>query len=474
MSPDLHITSRVFKRQTLLSCLCFIALLGGPTRGMSCYQDITEETRCELTTLRTLDSIAPNSVLRWVGGNDATQMLLGDNGSMSVYGLDASFNTKWSWSPSLPQLRPAELFGVRLDAQGRGTCLATQRGSAGQVYRCVFREGLTIDAAPVPLPNPAYHVVQDVTTTERGVAFTARVSTPLSDSLFAYVVDTVNQTHHTWKVSVTEHGADIGGSAIRIIDTTVVVVWHEGRLGFDTQIQLVEYGLESQGLLHRAVLSDYGSPRFAWSRIWVDTAMHEVGILGVATQRGAPIWGVQRWSFNTITGRVDSAASYLPDLLYLKINDVRLERDRILHASGYVMDVDPVTFELMSSTSRGVLYSYDAEHDAVTFRSMREQRPTKLTSVRLDRDSILALAHGDDDLPIVARLHTAPPTSVSTDVRAIHDMTHHIAWYAISGAMVQSPSDGVFIDLRQCEVGCQHAELCLYNNGLRIGLRSQD
>lgn len=457
-------------RTEFFFCLYVLILTLLPVQQVHCSTGITESVRLESTQIRRLDSIEPNSVLLFNGKQGKTWQLLGDNGSMSVYSLDDSFNTIWSWSPKPPRIQIAALYNVQHVDEEQGTCLATNRLGAGAVYRFSFRQGQTVDSALLELPKPPYHIVQDIATKHNKIAFTARVTASTSDTLFAYVVDTITKEHNVWKIPVSDDIDGVGGSAIRFVDTTVIVLWQERVTGFQYRVRIVVYGIESKSILHSVVLADIGSPRFEWQRIWVDDSLKCIGIIAVATKREAPVWGLQYWKFNVESGRVDSTAEFLPEYAFLQVDDMLVTDNGKLLGVGNVRDVDQYSFVLVESSSRGILFEYDSSGTLVGFRSMQDQRPTKLNSLYRDREELLVTGQAENGSSFVARINEVPSTSIEQDNPPAHDLIRHVAWFTIGGETIDKPSDGAFVRLRQCSGGCYHSDLNLFVDNVKIGV----
>lgn len=420
---------------------------------------IEESLRVEPTILKTLDSIAPNTRLIFQAKRGQEVVLLGDDINMSLYGLDEYYTTQWSWTPKFSKFRYAGIAGVQMFGEGFGECLVGNRVTPSDVYRFSFIDGRTRDSTLLSLPKPPYHIIQSLDAKGRLIAFTALVQTHTSDTLFAYVVDTVSGWHSEWKVPVSAEIARINQSAIRIVDTTVVVYWQERVNGKDYRTRIQVKGIYSQVELQSVILSDVGDHKFQAQFIAVDEADASIVIFAQVTNRDEPRFGIQHWKLCVLSGELKSSREFLPKHTYLSISDAMITRSRDVIAVGSIIDVDPTTMQLVQSTSRGFLCQYDSVATMKRFLSMQDQRPSSISSLFQDHGDLLIVGQGVDRSHYIARIDEDRITSVSQSQEVDHKVLQHVGWYNISGRSLHHPDGGAVIELLQCSPGCFHSKL---------------
>lgn len=420
---------------------------------------IEESVRVEPAILKTLDSIAPNARLIFLAKRGQEIVLLGDDLNMSLYGLDESYTTQWSWTPKSSKIRYAGIAGVQMFEEGFGECLVGNRAVPRDVYRYSFVNGRTRDSTLLSLPKPANHIIENIDAKGRLVAFTALVQTLTSDTLFAYVVDTVSGWHSVWKVPVSADVSRINESAIRIVDTTVVVYWQEQVNVKDYRTRILVRGIHSQVELQSVILSDVGDHKYQARLIAVDDADTSIAILAQVTNRDEPRFGIQYWKLCVLSGELTSNSEFLPKHTYLSISDATITRSRDVIAVGSIIDVDPTTLQLIQSTSRGFLCQYDSVSTMKRLLSMQDQRPSSISSVFQDHDELLIVGQGVDRSHYIARIDEDRITSVSQSQVVDHKVLQHLGWYNISGQSLLRPDGGAVIELLQCSPGCFHSKL---------------
>jgi hypothetical protein len=421
--------------------------------------EVNETLRVEPTILRMLDSIQPNTRLIFQAKRGQEIVLLGDNLNMSLYGLDASFNTNWSWTPESSKFRFAGIAAVQMNSEGIGECLVGSRSLSSSVYRYSFADGRTLDSSLLTLPKPAYHIIQNIDAAGNIVAFTARVQTLTTDSLFAYVVDTVSGWHSVWRVPVTNDIRSIGESAIRIVDTSIVVYWQEQVNGIDYRNRIMVKGIHSEVEQHSVTLSDLGDHRYQAQFIETDESDRSIVILARATNRDEPRWGIQYWRYYIDSGELKSVCEFLPKLTYMTLSDAMISGDRDVSAVGSFLDVDPTTLQIIESTSRGFICDFDSAPTMKRFLSMQDQRPSSLSSLFRNQNELLVIGQGIDQYPFIARIDEDRITSVVQDQPGDHQALQHIGWFDIMGRSLQHPEGNGVIELLQCSLGCNHARL---------------
>jgi hypothetical protein len=420
---------------------------------------IDETVRVEPTILRVLDSIAPNTRLIFQAKRGQEIVLLGNNLNMSLYGFDESYNTKWSWTPKSSKIRYAGIAAVQMISEGIGECLVGNRAVPSGIYRYSFADGRTLDSSLLTLPKPAYHIIQNIDAAGNLIAFTALVQTQTTDTLFAYIVDTVSGWHSVWKVPVTNDSVSIGESAIRIVDTSVIVYWQEHVNGMDYRNRIMVKGIYSEVEQHSVTLSDVGDHRYQAQFIEVDEADKSVVIFALATNRDEPRWGIQYWRYSIVSGELESVSEFLPKHTYLTLSDAMFSSDRNVSAVGSIIDVDPTSLQLIESTSRGFICEYDSAPSMKRFLSMQDQRPSSLSSLFKDQNGLFVIGQGIDQSHFIARIDEDRITSVVPSQLDDHKALQHIGWFDIVGRSIQHPESGAVIELLQCSPGCCHSRL---------------
>jgi len=421
--------------------------------------DIDESVRVEPTILRVLDSIAPNTRLIFQAKRGQEIVLLGNNLNMSLYGFDESFNMRWSWTPKSSKIRYAGIAAVQMIFEGIGECLVGNRAAPSDVYRYSFAGGRTLDSSLLTPPKPAFHIIQNIDAAGNFIAFTALVQTHTTDTLFAYIVDTVSGWHSVWKVPVTNDSVSISESAIRIVDTSVVVYWQEHVNDMDYRNRIMVKGIYSEVEQHSVTLSDVGDHRYQAQFIEVDEADKSVVIFARATNRDEPRWGIQYWRYSIVSGELKSVSEFLPKHTYLTLSDAMLSSDQNVSAVGSIIDVDPTSMQLIESTSRGFICEYDSTPRMKRFLSMQDKRPTSLSSLYQDQGKLFVLGQGVEQSHFIARIDEDRITSVDSGKPGDHEVLQHIGWYDILGRSLQNPEIGAVIELLQCSPGCFHSRL---------------
>ncbi len=447
-------------RRVMMSMTCSILLLAMLQIHMTAAMaGIDESVRVAPTILKVLDSIAPNSRLLFQAKRGREFVLLGDNMNMTLYGISESYNTNWSWTPKSSKIRYAGIAGVRMFEEGFGECLVGNRVVPSDVYRYAFTDGRTRDSSLLPLPKPAYHIIQNIDAKGNLIAFTALVQTQTTDTLFAYIVDTVSGWHSVWEVPVSHDITSIGQSTIRIMDTSVVVYWQEFVHGKDYRNRILAKGIYSGVELQSVTLSDVNDHRFEARWIATDEVDASVVILAQATSKVEPRFGIQYWRLNLVTGKLESVTEFLPEHTYLTLSDAVFTKDRGVIAVGSVVDWDPTTQQLIQSTSRGFICEYDSIAKLKRFLSMQDQRPSSISSLYQDHSDLLVLGQSMNQSLFVARIDETGFTSVNQSEPGDHYALQHVAWYTILGHSLERPEGGAVIELLQCSHGCLHSKL---------------
>ncbi len=426
------------------------------------YGGINEAIKVEPTVLRVLDSIAPKSHLFFKAKVGEETVLLGDNLTMSLYGLDESYRTTWTWTPQSTKIKYAAFAGINITAEGVGTCLVGDRALPSEVYRYTYRSGKTIDSSLLQLPKPSHRKISSIHAVGSLIAFTVRVQTLTNDTLYAYILDTATGWNNTWKVPVANDAMSVTGNAIRISDTSVVVCWQEQINGKEYRSRIMVQGFNSENAALPVTLSDVGDHRFQFNVIEVDEADKSIVILALVTNRDEPRWGIQYWRYGIVTGELISVTEFLPQHSYLTIHDAMISNDGSVTAVGSIRDVDSTTVQLIESTSRGFICEYDTVPRIKRFLSMQDQRPTTLSSLCRDGDKLLVLGQGADQTHFIASVDEDRVTNITSTQEGDHTGLHHIGWFDTLGRSLQRPEGGAVIEVLQCSNGCYHSRVLLH------------
>ncbi|KAB2893591.1 MAG: hypothetical protein F9K28_08495 [Bacteroidetes bacterium] len=423
---------------------------------------IDESVRVEPTILKVLDSIPPNKHLTFQTKVGREIVLLSDYFNMSLYGIDElSYTTNWSWAPQNSKIRYARISGVRMTGEGVGECLIVNLEYASDMYRYSFVNGRTRDSSLLQLPKPAHRRIGSIDGKGSLIAFTTPVSTLTADTLFAYCMDTVTGWHSEWKMQVTNDDDILMGSAILIMDTTVVVFWREVINSMEVRNRIMVRGMYSEDELKTMVWSDTGEFRYDVQFIGADETNGSIVIIASATSRVEPRWGLQIWRYNVGSGELKLVVEFLPKYTYPTVFDAMISNDGSVTAVGDILDYDPAAGELIESSSRGFICEFDSALKTKRFLSMQDQRPSRLSSLYKDQNKLYVFGQGADQAPFIARIDEDRITSADSGKPDDHEVLQHIEWYDILGRSLQNPENGAVIELLQCSPGCYHSRLLL-------------
>jgi hypothetical protein len=369
----------------------------------------------------------------------------------------------------------AELFNVNLSEDGRGgECLVVDREAPFTVYRHSFQDGRTTSTAAVTLPKPVHEKVLCVDG-RNGLlvcitGFLTRVESRFTDSLYAYVIDTVSGRHLKWPVPVTEGIMAVDELAIRIVDNIVCVYSLEHVGGNAYHSSLATYDVTTGRLLRAFDLSEVGSDRYQLQKIVVDEPTHTILIMARATSRDKPAFGLQYWKIDLENGIVDSTKDYLPPYTHLNVHDAILTEDKRVIGVGSIWDINQPSMQIIKPSARGCMFEYAPDGTLKRFVSMQDQRPTRLTSVFVQQQDVFVCGNNKNGTPFIGKVDESCISSINSDGHSEHVPIQHVAWYSVVGQCLERPTTGTFIEVYQCSDGCCHTLLNSFVNGERIGL----